>query len=128
MQSKQKQYYDDGTRTVFKAGNRAFLCKPSARSGSAYKFARPYHGPYRILEVMSNNAKIRPVDKPQDKPILVALSQLRRCPEEIGDDFWPTWNSVQGIPDNDTPAAIAEEQTGIWAGRLRKRRSEDTTS
>ena len=134
-QSKQKQYYDDGTRTVFKAGNRAFLYKPSARSGSAYKFARPYHGPYRILEVMSNNAKIRPVDKPQDEPILVALSRLRRCPEEIGDDFWPTRKSttsvetsVQGIPDNDTPAPIAEEQTGIWAGRLRKCRNEDTTS
>ena len=74
------------------------------------------------------------MDKPQDEPILVALSRLRRCPEEIGDDFWPTRKaitsvetSVQGIPDNDTPAAIAE-QTGIWAGRLRKRRSEDTTS
>ena len=41
-QSKQKQYYDDGSRTIFKAGNRAFLYKPAARSGSAYKFARPY--------------------------------------------------------------------------------------
>ena len=84
---------------------------------------------------MSNIAKIRSVDKPQDEPILVALSHLRRCPEEIADDFWPTRKSttsvetsVQGIPDNDTPAAIVEEQTGIWAGRLWKCRSEDTTS
>ena len=86
-QSKQKQYYDDGTQTIFKAGNRAFLYKPAARRGNAYKFAHPYHGPYRILEVTSNNAKIRPVDKPQNEPILVALSRLRKCPEKIGDKF-----------------------------------------
>ena len=134
-QSKQKQYYDDGSRTIFKAGNRAFLYKPAARSGSAYKFARPYHGPYRILEVTSNNAKIRPVDKPQDEPILVALSRLRRCAEEIADEFWPTRKSTtsvktstQGDADVNTPAAMIEEPTGVWAGRLRKRRSEDTTS
>ena len=75
---------------IFKPGNRAFLYKPAARSGSAYKFALPYHRPYRILEVTSNNAKIRPVDKLQVEPLLVALSQLRKCPEEIADEFWPT--------------------------------------
>ena len=42
-----------------------------------------------ILEVDVNTAKTRPVDKPESDHILVSLDRLRRCPEEIGDSFWP---------------------------------------
>lgn len=42
----------------------------------------------------TNNTYIRRVDRPQDEPILVALQRLRRCPDEVGDEFWP--------PDNRT--------------------------
>ena len=95
----------------------------------------PIPGTIPHLEVTSNNAKIRPVDKPQDEPILVALSRLWRCPEEIADKFWPTRKSTTSVrtstpgdADLNTPAAMIEEPTGVWAGRLRKCRSEDTTS
>ena len=37
----------------------------------------------------TNNAYIQCVDRLQDEPILVALQCLRRCPDEIADDFWP---------------------------------------
>ena len=111
------------------------MYKPAERSVSAYKFACPYHGPYRILEVTSNNAKIRPVDKPQDEPILVALSRLLRCPEEIVDEFWPTRKSTTSVKtstqedaDVNMLATMIEETTGVWAGRLQKCHSEDTTS
>ena len=86
-QERQKNYYDRKAKSVFKAGDRVFLYKSSEKKGKAHKFARPFHGPYRVLEVTSNNANIRPVDKPDAEPILVALDRLRSCPEEIGDTF-----------------------------------------
>jgi len=88
-QKRQKAVYDRKSKAVFKEGDRVFLFKPAAKSGKAHKFARPFHGPYRILEVTTNDAKIRPVDRPQTEPILVALDRLRRCPDEVADDFWP---------------------------------------
>jgi len=39
--------------------------------------------------VGANTAKIRRVDRPEAEPILVAIDRLRRCPEELGNDFWP---------------------------------------
>jgi len=39
--------------------------------------------------VGANTAKIRRVDRPEEEPILVAIDRLRRCPEELGNDFWP---------------------------------------
>ena len=78
------------TMTRIRVGEIAFLYKPAAKSGIAFKFARPYYGPYQIVEITTNDAKICPIDKPSEEPIFVALDQLRHCPEEIGDEFWPT--------------------------------------
>ena len=72
-----------------------FLFKPADKSGPLRKFARPYHGPYRVVEMDCNTARIRRVDKPEGDTILVALDRLRYClrycPEELvpDDDFWP---------------------------------------
>lgn len=134
-QQKQKQNYDKKARAGnFRVGERAFLYKPAAKSGKAYKFARPYYGPYRIVEVTSNDAKICPVDKPDEEPIFVALDRLRRCPEEIGDEFWPARakkrtqspNLSQAVESRDVavdapaPEQIPKNSTkGVWSGRLR---------
>ena len=92
-QKRQKTMYDRHTKkSPFQAGERVFLFKPAERTGARRKFARPFHGPYRLLEVDVNTAKIRPVDRPEDEHILVSLERLRRCPEEVGDSFWPTRN------------------------------------
>lgn len=89
-QKKQKRYYDQRQRMPnFKVGDRAFLFMPAEKSGHARKFARPYHGPYRILELDVNTARVRRVDRLQEDPILVHLDRLRRCPTEIADECWP---------------------------------------
>ena len=36
-----------------------------------------------------NTAKIRCVDRPVEEPVLVSLDRLRKCPPEIGGEFWP---------------------------------------
>ena len=49
-QRRQKMYYDRQTRKpTFHVGDRVFLFTPSAKSGSAYKFALPNKGPYRVV-------------------------------------------------------------------------------
>ena len=80
------QKKEGGIRQV---GERVFLYKPEKKTGKNRKFARPFHGLYHIVEVDVNTAKIMRVDRPQEEPILVAVDRLRRCPDEIGDEFWP---------------------------------------
>ena len=63
--------------------------KPTEKNGEARKLSRPYHGPYRVVQLDTNTAHIRRVDCPQEDAILVVLDRLRRCPLEIGDEFWP---------------------------------------
>ena len=66
-----------------------FLYKPADKTGPLRKFARPYHGPFQVVEMDINTAKIRRVDKPEEDTILVAVDRLRQCPSEVPDTFWP---------------------------------------
>ena len=70
--------------------DRVFVLMPAAKAGKAHKFARPFHGPYWVLEVTNSDDGVVPVDKPQGSPIFVALSQIRHCPGEIPEgETWP---------------------------------------
>lgn len=60
-----------------------FLFVPSIKQGKAHKFARPFRGPYRIMQLYENGADIRPVDHPQAETIRVSLNRLRVCPDEL---------------------------------------------
>lgn len=81
-QGRQKRYYDQRARPPTQ-GERVFLFKPAEKSGETRKLARPFDGPYRVVAITDSTASICRVDKPQEEPILVSLSRLRRCPEEI---------------------------------------------
>ena len=77
-QKKQKHYYDQSAmEPKVREGDRVFIYMPSAKTGIAYKFSRPFHGPYRVLEVTTNDARVRPIDRPQDQPIFVSLERVR---------------------------------------------------
>ncbi len=113
---------------------------PAAKTGPTHKFARPFHEPYRVLEVTVSNAKVVPVDKPQGTPIFVALARIRHCPEEIPEgERWPpprkkaplssgssgeqepeTQDLEEQAPEDSQPT---EPRLGIWSNRLRSRRS-----
>ena len=66
-----------------------FLFKPAEKTEESRKLTRPYHGPYRIVEITPNIASLCRVDKPHEEPILVALNRLRSCPNEVKGEFWP---------------------------------------
>ena len=64
-------------------GDRVYVYMPAERLGKAYKFARPFKGPYRILTMFDNGAEVKLIEKLQTHPIRVALNRVRRCPHEI---------------------------------------------
>ena len=117
-----------------------FVYMPAAKKGKAHKFARPFHGPYRVLELTANDAKVVPVDKPRDTPILVALDRVRHCPDELpSDQFWPSQRRgrktlAASVTEEDNPDNVEDQCVGdpgessrpqIWKGRLRSRPCED---
>ena len=61
---------------------------PGTVKGKAWKFARAFYSPYRIITVTPTNAEVRLVDKPDDDTIFVALDRLRSCPGELKDISW----------------------------------------
>ena len=103
--------YDQKTREPsFREGERVFLYKPAEKTGENRKFARPFHGPYRVMEMSANTAKILRVDT-----LLVSLERLRRCPEEIGVEFWP--------PDKKATSKKATSKKAMSVSRRKERTS-----
>ena len=119
-QKSQKRFHDrKSTEVKVEVGDRVFLHMPAATKGSAHKFSRPFHGPYRVLEVTTNDAKICPVHSPNSEPIYVSLNRIRHCPDEISEDeFWPPRKKK-------TQKKLSEDGTtqnpSLWTGRLRPR-------
>ena len=89
-QKTQKRHYDRRSTAVkYSVGDREFVLMPSAKNTKAYKFARPFFRPYRVVVVHPTGLEVRPVDRPHAPTIRVALNRVRRCPDEISDTFWP---------------------------------------
>ena len=88
-QEKQKQQYDRKSKEIrWKEGDRVMVHMPGTVKGKAWKFARAFYGPYRILTITPTNAEVRLVDKPEERSIFVALERLRTCPGEMKDVSW----------------------------------------
>ena len=121
-QQKQKFFYDRNTKPPhFCVGQRVFVYMPGARQGKAYKFARPFHGPFRIVSVCETGVSVRPVDKPDGDSIRVAFNRLRTCPESISDAFWPPRATTETRPLLDTDAENTRPSSSVWEGRLRNK-------
>lgn len=115
-QKRQKAVYDRKSQPLsFQEGERVFLYKPAEKTRKARKFARPFHGPYRIMELESNTAKLRHVDDPDGDMILVALERLRRCPDEVADNFWPPDKRKHGAKKRRVAPALQPSATEMCA-------------
>ena len=88
-QRRQKQQHDRKARDPkFVIGDRVFVYMPASKSSQAYKFAKPFEGPYRIIAMYDNGADVRLVDRPTAPPIRVALDRLRHCPGQITENSY----------------------------------------
>ena len=87
-QKAQKRAYDRKSKeTGFEIGERVFVYMPKEKLTKAYKFARPFHGPCRVVEVLDTGVSVRPVHRPQEESFRVALNRLRRCPAAVTEEF-----------------------------------------
>ena len=113
-QQHQKKQYDRKTRLPrFEIGDRVFVYMPAAKACKAYKFARPFHGPYRIVERSETGVVVRPVDRPQADPIRVAYNRIRCCADSIPDLVWPTRARVTGATVDKAVKQTADAVSGI---------------
>jgi hypothetical protein len=88
-QVKQKKQYDKKSKDMhIVVGDRVMVYMPGTVKGKAWKFARPYHGPYRVLAVTPTNVEVKLVDRPQDASIFVSIDRVRSCPKELEDISW----------------------------------------
>ena len=83
-QGRQKKFHDrEAKQPVLQVGDRVFVYSPSKKQGKAYKLARPFMGPYRVLKLYTNGADLRLIAKPAAASIRVALNRIRICTKEI---------------------------------------------
>ena len=88
-QRKQKEFYDRHSgETTYHVGERVMVYMPGTVSGKRWKIARPYHGPYRVINITPTNAEVQLVENPVEPSIFVALSRLRRCYPELPNTSW----------------------------------------
>ena len=114
-QSKQKRNYDKhkkATPPCVSEGDRVMLYVPAERSGKAYKFARPFRGPYRAVKVLPNGVELVLISKSKALSIRVSLDRVRRCPREMTE-----LDDTEEVPIADlfnNPDAV--EETEICSG------------
>ena len=83
---------------------------PADCLGNAYRFARPFKGPYQIIRLFVNGAEVILISKPQAGTIRVALNRVRRCPSEFKNADPPAANmEVEG---NAQPVSEPRMHTG----------------
>ncbi len=147
-QKRQKDTFDRQAKPPsYSVGERVFVYMPGAKATKAYKFARRFYGPYRVVTLYDTGVEVCPVDRPQEIPIRVSLTESDDCQEQIPDTFWP-WKSrpkripakkAAHTPGDEDPlldpessdaqgSATAVARPEIWKGRLRSscRSAEDT--
>ena len=89
-QRKQKWQHDrHAWDPRFNVGDRVFVYMPVEFLEKAYKFARPFKGPYRILTMFDSGAEVKLIEKLQADAIRVALNHVQRCPCEISSSNRP---------------------------------------
>ena len=125
-QKRQKQQFDCHSKPPnYRVGKRVFVYMPAGKQGKGHKFARPFHGPYRIVEVCETGASVHPIDDPGRDSIWVAFHRLRPCSEGNPNAFWPTKHIRTNQVATPSEQSCEVEDISVWSGRLRHHAVED---
>ena len=69
---------------------------PQDETGKERKLSRPWHGPYRVLEVTETGILAEKVYAPQDRRIQVHLERVTRCPRNFPSGYYWYGSCRQG--------------------------------
>ena len=71
-QDRQKITFDRTAKEMnLNVGQHVVVHMPSELQGKTSKFARPYHGPFRIISLIPTNAEVQLIDEPHSDPLFV---------------------------------------------------------
>ena len=88
-QSNQKRYYDrHADEGKVRKGDQVMVFMPIETQGRDRKLARPYHGPYRVLNATTTNVEVSLIDKPKDPSIFISLYRVTPSYPGMGDCSW----------------------------------------
>ena len=83
-QNKYKHQYDRSARQVnIRLGDWVLVYFPQDESGRWRKLSRPWHGPYRVVEVSTTGVTCTKVYFPQEVKLHVHQSRVCVCPQEF---------------------------------------------
>ena len=74
---------------------------PHEDTGKKRKLALPHYGPYQIFELLPNGLSLRPVDRPDEQPILVNQDRVSKCPAELPNISWLSKKKRRSKPKRD---------------------------
>ena len=79
-----KKYYDKKTTpNTIRTTEWVMLRFPQDETGRERKLSRPWHGPYRVIEVTTTGILAEKVYAPQDGKVQVHLERVTRCPSNF---------------------------------------------
>ena len=128
-QAHQKRQYDKHSKeSTLSIGDRVMVYMPHSVSGKAWKLARPFYGPYRVISLTPTNAEVKLIDKPNSDSIFVALNRVRFCYPELPSKSWSGQKSKRSTSKSkQTPAMPAPERTtGPVTRSMTKRAAQST--
>lgn len=82
------QYDKKSSASTLQVGDRVMVFFPNQVKGKAWKLARPYFGPYKVLSLTPTNAEVQLAHDSESESIFVALDRIRRCYDEMSDEVW----------------------------------------
>ena len=78
-QKQQKTQYDKRARDPkLSIGDAVFVYFPAKKSGKAYKFARPFQGPYVVQKLFDNGVQVKKMGQSKCKPLRVSLNRVNQ--------------------------------------------------
>ena len=92
-----------------------FVYMPAAGEGEAYKLAKKFQGPFRILAIYGNGLELANINRPGSKHIRVALHHVQRCIEEINDITKETRDN--GYSEKDVNEESGSQVDVLYPGR-----------
>ena len=109
-------------------GQRVMVHMPTELQGKTWKFARPFHGPFRVVALTPTNAEVRLIDEPRSDSMFVSLNRIRPCYEELPDTSWRgstprKYTPRQPPKDALTPASPPSEQQ-VYTGPMTRSRTQ----
>ena len=128
-QDRQKKTYDRAAKDPkLTVGQRVLVHMPTELQGKTWKFARPFHGPFRIVSLTPTNAEVKLIDEPRAEAMFVSLRRVRPCYQELSDTSWRGTASKRYTPR--TPAAATSssepEARSTYTGLMTRSRNART--